>query len=1018
MIFYITLVVYFYTGMYVYHLNPKDRIHQVFFYLGLSSGLWAFSYSLMNHAVSAEGANYAFLLSALGLGTFYSLILHLILLYLNPQLKLKKKQILALYLPVPITFILFFHRAIGGHVVENLLSGSGGWRFYRPDLLIDRWMTLYFLTFMGLSLYLMVKRLLVVKDGTLRKEALFMILGMSVSLVIGLLFIFGITRTLRWNHLFIGSNQQFLLMIILYRILSLRGRKIRNDQVYLPKRGEFLSKKTHEKIFFYVSQVYILGAFVSFGIEVLINHADITRSSLLAGIMFLAGVFIFFMNKSGIDSKTRDNLIFLVMSLTIPFISVYQISSSATFAWTTPVIFILVAVAFNNTKLLTITSIITMATMISLWILKPRTFIHFTGVEHFARMTVFLIVIFLAYLINRIYKNRLEQFERQIDHERFISEMAMILSMARNKNLRSNLDVFLEKSVKYMDADYGCIHVFSAKEKKIRKIDGYGRYDLTGIKNNWFFSKEIDGLMKHLAGGKLSEGEFIGALEGFKQDMQEKGVSLILTPLEESGKILGVMCMGTTKGTIWDEGYHNTFMLIANSLSSMLYKIRNEDELFRMAYYDALTGLPNRVLFDKMVTQLIKDSVEGERFALIFLDLDDFKNINDLMGHSVGDQFLVEMAKRLKPVLKKDHLVSRFGGDEFLIVLPHVQSKDEIHTFAEDILKAITRPMPMDDREVTTGASLGISIYPKDGDSVEDLIRYADLAMYISKSSGKNRYTLCTEEIKSRFIMEKELESDLHKAMVKNEFVLHYQAKVHGVTEEICGVEALIRWKHPEKGMIFPGDFLPIAERIGIMPQIDDWVFVEACNQNLKWQDMGYEKIPMSINITPISLMDNDFDLDLLTLFRRRRWDPEYIEVEVTENTMYLSMESIKRNLMDMRNIGITISLDDFGTAYSSLSRLHVLPIDKVKIDRQFIVNLDEGGRNLYDGVLNLSRSLGLAVTVEGVETKEQADYIRSKGCEEIQGYYYYKPMVPEELEKYFKKASSLESIPKVHEMR
>lgn len=324
--------------------------------------------------------------------------------------------------------------------------------------------------------------------------------------------------------------------------------------------------------------------------------------------------------------------------------------------------------------------------------------------------------------------------------------------------------------------------------------------------------------------------------------------------------------------------------------------------------------------------------------------------------------------------------------------------------YADGILNAITTPLTVDDREVKTGGSLGISIYPQDGDNAEDLIRYADLAMYISKTTGKNRYTICTEELKSGFIKEKELENDLYKAMVKNEFMLYYQPKVNSCTEKICGVEALIRWNHPEKGMIPPAVFLPIAERIGIMPQIDDWVFVEACNQNLKWQGMGFEKISMSVNITPISLMDNDFDIDLLGVFQKRRWDPKYIEVEVTENTMYLSMESIQKNLKELRKIGITISLDDFGTAYSSLSRLHILPIDKIKIDRQFIINLDHGGKKLYDGIHNLSKSLGLSITVEGVETKEQADYVRSKGCDEIQGYFYYKPMPPEEVEKFLER--------------
>jgi len=830
----------------------------------------------MNHAQTAEGAHNTFLLSVLGWGLFYSVLLHFLIYFTDSDVVLKKRHLVALYFPAPVTGILFYLSAESGRIVETISRGSRQWLAPRPDIVVDSWMSVYFMVFMGTGIFLLYKSLRKSRDKTYKREAKIILAGMMISFIVGMFQILGVTKVLGVNHLWIGPNQQSVLILSVYLILFARGRKLRNETVSVPQRGAYLSAKTHENIFFYVSQAYLLSAFLSFGIEVLINNVDVFRSTILALTMFSTGYIIFILHKTKKNIKLRDNIIFSIMSVTIPFVTIYQLKSSPTFAWAIPVIFILVAVAFNNTKLLTSTAVITMGTLFSLWILRPVMITRFTGVEHFARSLIFLIVIALAYLINRIFKNRLNQFERQIDHERFISEMAMILSMARNKNLRSNLDVFLEKSVKYMDGDYGSIHIFSSKDKKIKKIEGYGRYDLVGIKNNWFFSKHIDQLMKHLAGGSLSEGEFIRELDTFKTEMNENGVTVMITPLEESGRILGVMCMGSTRANFWDEGFYYTFKLISNSLSSMLYKIRNEDELFRMAYYDALTGLPNRVLFDKIVNRLIEDTREDEMFAMIFLDLDDFKNINDLMGHSVGDRFLEELARRIEPKLKMENCMSRFGGDEFLIVLPHVKKMEEIRSFADEILNAVTTPLSVEDREVTTGASLGISIFPQDGDNSEDLIRYADLAMYISKSAGKNRYTICTEEIKSKFIMEKELEIDLYKAMVKNEFVLHYQPKVNCCTEGICGVEALIRWKHPEKGMIPPGVFLPIAERIGILPQIDDWVFIEACNQNLKWQDMGFEKISMSINITPISLMDNDFDLDLSAVFRKNRWDPKY----------------------------------------------------------------------------------------------------------------------------------------------
>ncbi|NCC80127.1 MAG: EAL domain-containing protein, partial [Clostridia bacterium] len=676
---------------------------------------------------------------------------------------------------------------------------------------------------------------------------------------------------------------------------------------------------------------------------------------------------------------------------------------SEAFAWTVPVIFILIAVIFNNTRLLIYTSIMTLMTSLVLWIMRPESVISFSSADHLGRMIVFGIIMVIAFLINKVYKNRQSQFEKQIDHERFVSDTARLLSSARNRNLRSNLDVFLERTLFYMEADYGSIHIFPEGKKKMRKVEYHGPHDFTNPIINHGFGLKLDEMIEsYLEEDTLYTEMFWNGIRNFVEERKREGVTVMVSPLVESGKILGVMCLSVFRKSSWDEGYRNAFQLVAGSLAGMLYKISKEDELFRMAYYDHLTGLPNRILYEKIIRKQIQETRENEMLALIFLDLDDFKNINDILGHSTGDRFLKEFTKKLKPKLKGKNLLSRFGGDEFLLMLPHAASMEEISSYAQEVLQEIMKPFFLDDREVRTGASLGISVYPQDGKTEEELIKFADLAMYHAKGSGKNRFTICTEEIKRKFLLEKELEEDLSHALEKNQFVLHYQPKVHGRTEEIIGVEALIRWKHPDKGLLPPGMFLPIAERTGLMEEIDTWVFIEACRQNKIWQEKGYRKISMSVNITPQSLMQSDMGRNLSVIFRENGWDPTFIEAEITENTMVFSVDHIQTKLKSLRDIGIRISLDDFGTAYSSLSRLHELPIDKVKIDRQFILNLrhEERGKNLYDGILDLARSLDLMVIIEGVETREQAEYVREKGCDEIQGFYYYRPMPPDQVEK------------------
>jgi len=958
---------------------------------------------MLSHVELKETAYLVLAASIWGWGFVYSFLLHLVILLTKLDKKMKPWQWLTIYIPIPVTMILFYANLMYSRVFATIELSSIGWNYERASMAWFMWMRIYYLSMMALVLFLIFRRKSEEDDVASIIEKKYIKTAMIISFILGLPKIFGLYEALGWNLIGLGPLHLLPVGMTIFLVLYVRVKKYQKGIVTLPKRGELMSVKTHERIFYYVSQAYIFGAFTAFGLEVFLKKEDIGKTAILSVTMFAVGFSIFFLLKSRLSISKRDRILFAIIALTIPFITFYQIDSSEAFAWSVPVIFILIAVAFNNIRLLIYTSIMTITTAMVLWSVRPESESVFTSTDHLGRIIIFSIIICIAFFINRLYKNRQYQLEKQIDHERFVSETARLLSSARNKNLKSNLDVYLERSLEYMEADYGSIHIFPGKRNRMRKVEYYGPHDFINPSINRQFGQRFDWLLKSILDeGSLYTEKFFDVLCLFTEDMQREGITVMVRPLVESGEILGVICLSTFNRNSWDEGYQNTFQLIAGSLSSMLYKIGKEDELFRMAYYDHLTGLPNRVLYEKIIKKQIEETEENEMLALIFLDLDDFKNINDILGHSAGDRFLVEFAEKLKPKLKEKDTLSRFGGDEFLILFPHTTSIGEIENFAEEVLSEIMKPFQLDEREVTTGASLGISIYPQDGQSGEELIKFADLAMYHAKSTGKNRYTIVTEEIKEKFLYEKELEEDLRHAIKKNQFVLYYQPKVHGETEEIIGVEALIRWNHPTKGLLSPGLFIPIAERTGLMAEIDTWVFMEACNQNRTWQNKGYKKMNMFINITPISMLQAEIGRSLSDIFISNGWDPNYIEAEITENSIFLSLDKIQSKLKALREIGLKISLDDFGTAYSSLSRLHELPIDKVKIDRQFILNLDneEKGKSLYDGILNLARSLDLEVIIEGVETKEQADYVREKGCDEIQGFYYYKPMPPQQIEK------------------
>lgn len=1006
-LFYILLLFYFYSGLRVYSYDTKDPVHKTFFYMNLGLSTWSLMAVLITHVGTGQDALLWTFVSVFGWGFVYSFLSSHLIHLTGYAPKMNRKKWTLVYAPILISLSTTLYSFLSGEMEKRLRYGDYGWTYKVGGEPWTTWLKVYYFL-MGFSALYMLYQWKPKPEMFIRgKYQKVISVTLKISLLLGLPKILGFYEYFGLGLLGLGPIHMLPAVGGLLYVLVSKARSEREVESFIPKRGEYLSAKTHDKIFFYVSQVYLLAAFLVFYVQVLLNVKEIIRTSFLSATLFFIGLFVFYLLKVKISVRTRDDIINSILSLSIPFVTLFFSEVSVGFAFAAPVILIFMAVAFNNKNLLIATSTMSVITLILLWIMYPQMAGSFRGPEHFARLLIFFIIIGIAFFINDIYRKRQQQFERQIDHERFLADMVQLMSKARYSNVKSNLEVFLEETVYYMEADYGSVHIFSdIKDGVHRKFEQYGRGDLAGIRKNLRFSSVLDHLLEDTTRAEHDEANIRRIIARFRAAMTEEKVALMIQPVVESEKVIGVMCLGSFDRNSWDEGYQNSFELIVKNLSSMLYKVKKEDELYRMAYYDALTGLPNRVMFSKILTDMLERSEEGEYTALLFLDLDDFKNINDLLGHSVGDQLLVEVVSRIKPKLYNDKHISRFGGDEFLVVLPNMKSVEEIETKVREILDTAIGTFQFDERLISTGASIGVSIYPKDGRQAEDLIRYADLAMYSAKNHGKNQYVLCTEDIKAKFVYEKEIENDLHYAITNKEFVLYYQPRVHGESLDIVGVEALLRWNHPEKGMIPPGVFIPIAERIGLMSEIDQWVFREACRQNLYWQRKGYKKINMSVNVTPMTFAGNFEGSDILKNLRERIWDPSYIEVEITENTMYFSPESIRNRLNYLRGMGMSVALDDFGIAYSSLGRLHELPIDKIKIDRQFVVNLNEAekGKNLYDGILHLGRSLGLVINVEGVENEAQAAYVRSRGCDEIQGFYYYRPMPPEQVELHFKK--------------
>ncbi|HYI09415.1 MAG TPA: EAL domain-containing protein, partial [Thermoanaerobaculia bacterium] len=428
---------------------------------------------------------------------------------------------------------------------------------------------------------------------------------------------------------------------------------------------------------------------------------------------------------------------------------------------------------------------------------------------------------------------------------------------------------------------------------------------------------------------------------------------------------------------------------------------RAEEQIEFHAYHDVLTHLPNRKLFtDRLRHGLTRAKRSSKPVAVMFIDLDHFKSINDTLGHTAGDELLLEMARRLRECVRDDDTVARLGGDEFTIILSELRQAEDAVNVAQKILDAVQEPMTINGMPIMVSASIGIALYPADGIDPETLLRNADSAMYRAKEEGRNTYQLCTDEMKKRALERLAVESRLRSAVHEEQLLLAYQPQINLVTGRTIGVEALVRWNDPVRGMVLPASFIPIAEETRLIVPLGEWVLRTACRQMRDWHDRGSGPIRVAVNLSARQFLQHD----LVDMVRSALGDTglsaSSLELEITETTAMQNAEATVEVLRALRNIGVGISIDDFGMGYSSLNYLKRFPITSVKIDRAFVNDLatNDGDAAIVTAMIGMARSLRLRVVAEGVETAEQFAFLRSKECDEAQGYYFSRPGSPEDV--------------------
>jgi diguanylate cyclase (GGDEF)-like protein/PAS domain S-box-containing protein len=506
-------------------------------------------------------------------------------------------------------------------------------------------------------------------------------------------------------------------------------------------------------------------------------------------------------------------------------------------------------------------------------------------------------------------------------------------------------------------------------------------------------------------------GRTVGGAVPVLADWTEKYVRLVI---ETGEPVEGLeMCCGTLARPAVEHDWLAYFSPARDEAGGLLgvnialleitERKRAEEKMRFQALHDELTGLPNRMLFmDRLAIELAEARRNRKMLAVMFLDLDNFKNINDILGHSTGDKLLGEVAGRLKTCIRETDTVARIGGDEFNMVLPDIGAPGSAGSIAKKIIALFEDPFVIEKDELPVTASIGITIYPDDGGDSETLLKYADIAMYQAKGRGGNNYQFYSSTMNLRIFEKTLVENNLRGMVERNELVLHYQPQFSIDTRQICCAEALVRWQHPELGLLNPAQFLPLAAETGVIMSIDEWVLRTACAQARVWQKAGHRPVCVTVNLSSRQFRQRHLAKIISRVLDETGLDPELLEVEIAESTLLNNIESNLAGLCSLIDIGVGISLDDFGSGLSCLNSLKRLPLRKLKIDRSFISELKEDYvlQAIVNAIIEVAHRMNVRVVAEGVETEDQLTFLRSSGCDEMQGYLLSKPLPGDKFER------------------
>ncbi len=1009
-LFFIAFILELIFGVAIIYMNPKGKLNRQVFLMSICLCFWSYGFVMLNSAESMEVCLFWRRFSAIGWTMGYAILLHMILILTGRNNLLKRKHYVFMYLPAMICLYIF---AISSKISigqYNFVRGMHGWVNIPVNNIWDMFFYGYYIIYLIIVLWLLVDWKKSTQDQGQKTQAKIM-LGSIIAM--GIL---GTITDVILNNVLKNPIPQMAPIFNLIPVIAILYTSKMNSYMKEKVEGKddlILTATTRIDLYFYFALLYLAGGIITSAVyfmkNLTTNDGSMEFTVYFSLFLYLIGLFIIlfqFIN----NNKLKNTLVLGIILLSIPMITLSFLDYGAITVWVFPIILMVLSLVFNSQIMLLSITTISIVTQIIVFLNAPTDIIKMDQFDYFLRIGIFLIVYVVGVVINKLYVNRLKDNISKTKGQKLISDISYKFVTASEENIDEKVTSLLKNIGEHFGADRSYISLIDFENNILSQNYVWANEEVSlGAEKVENLSLEnFPWWIKELKDKKLIH---IGNINNLGKEAQiEKEILLslnvkssIVIPMESKLGLMGFIGFDTVKDfKRWTDDDIDLLNILANILSDGLIKIKSEKEIEYMAYYDQLTGLANRTLFTDRLKQAIELSKRNERFlAVVFMDLDGFKMVNDTMGHSGGDELLKKFAEKLKKILRKADTVARFGGDEFLMLVNNVEDLDSIKNVANKIMDNFKEPAIINELEFFITGSAGVAVYPVDGEDAETLIKNADIAMYRAKAGGKNRYIFCTENMKEEVKKNMILSNHLFRAIDKEELVVYYQPQMNFKTGEIIGLEALLRWRHPEFGGVPPSSFIPLAEKNGAINRIGEWVLRTACIQNKKWQEMGLLYARVGVNLSAVQFNDPLIVKKIESVLKDTGIEPKYLDLEITESVAVKENSNVIEILNRLKELGVYISIDDFGTEYSSLSRLKLLPIDRIKIDMQFIHGIEgnEKDQAITKIIINLAKSLNLEVIAEGVETKGQMEFLNQKMCEEAQGYYYYKPMPAEELE-------------------